>query len=116
VTLVCPLCGGKHTERREAPAVVVPADDYCSARQCQWTKALEETHPDWPRPICLSIARHELILGMTGEQVMESRGKAWNADRMVTKHGIITWWSRIGRDWGIMLLFEGNRLASIQEW
>lgn len=77
---------------RDLETAMLRAEDYCGARQCQWTKRLEAEHSDWGRVICVLIGQHRIRIGMTRAQVRESYGSPSRTNRTVGRWGVHEQW------------------------
>ena len=97
VTATCPLCGKSWQTTWTVPEGVTSVSLYCDEKQCQWTKRLEEEHPDWSREICLLIGERKIQIGMTKEQAEQAWGTPYRINRSTYASGVHEQWVyRIG--------------------
>ena len=68
-------------------------------------------HRDWSRSVCWSIARHEITVGMTSEQVRAAWGKPNHINSTITANRRHEQWVY---DSGSYVYFEGGIMTSLQ--
>jgi hypothetical protein len=107
---VCPLCGANKGVLEMAPREITRVEDYCTAKQCQWTKRLEQEHPDWGRQVCLLIGKGTVQIGMTADQAREAWGRPNGINTTVSALGTQEQWIYHvsgGQHWSFLYLLNG---------
>lgn len=108
-----PMCqASKDVEELEI--LLLATGKYCGGKQCQWTKRLESQHPDWGRPMCVTVGLHQIRKGMTTTQAAKSLNMAPVVSTSYTKYPTVSTveWQYTGRPWQHLVF----RLDLLESW